>query len=95
MYTSGNKQIPMKLFRKVVYLTDGFIITGIFNDETERQRTLWRTHLVVCRRCKAKAESLRQTDGDAYIKPFFSCVAVLSGLHFLIERKKEGNQYAR
>ena len=23
------------------------------NEKTERQRTLWRTHSVVCRRCKA------------------------------------------
>jgi len=30
-----------------------------------KRRALWRTHSVVCRRCKAKAESLRQTDGDA------------------------------
>ena len=28
------------------------------------QRTLWRTHSVVCRRCKAEAESLRRTDGE-------------------------------
>ena len=30
-----------------------------------KQRTLWRTHSVVCRRCKANAESLRQMDRDA------------------------------
>ena len=44
--------------------------------ETGKQRTLWRTHLVVCRRCKAKAESLRQKDRDAMI---VLCGAVLCG----------------
>ena len=45
------------------------------------QRTLWRTHLVVCRRCKAEAESLRQTDGDAILADH-RAVLVLWGLHF-------------
>ena len=35
--------------------------------QTGMRRTLWRTHSVVCRRCKANAESLRQTDRDAWL----------------------------
>ena len=73
----------MMLFRIIMLLAEA--------NKTEKQRTLWRTHLVVCRRCKAKAESLRQTDGDACMKALCFAAAVLSGLLFYLEkhRKKE------
>ena len=55
--------------------------------ETGKQRTLWRTHLVVCRRCKAKAESLRQTDRDA-CKVTFVQSSPYIGLRFLFFKEK-------
>ena len=45
--------------------TEGLTVSGItLCGRTEKQRTLWRTHSVVCRRCKARAESLRQMDRE-------------------------------
>ena len=61
---------------------------------TEKKRTLWRTHSVVCRRCKAIAESLRQTDGEP--KNLYLRVGVqtvfLDGL-FFVKFKKVGLRY--
>ena len=54
------------------------------------------THSIVCRRCKAKAESLRQKDGDAVIPQRQSVcgwdAVLVKGLLFVWSgKKKEGN----
>ena len=67
---------PVKLFRKTAhaYRRTNSLRCSVMQNKTEKLRTLWRTHSVVCRRCKAKAESLRQTDREAE-KSVVSCYA--------------------
>ena len=76
--------------------TEGLTVSGTLKKgKTEKQRTLWRTHSVVCRRCKAFTPNLsgKRTEMQ-WAFCLCICYAVLTWGLFLFLAKK-GNYYAR